>query len=322
MYAELERALGDWVEGPPVCERHGERAAAGFCSRCRRPVCGECLVPLPGAVRCRRCRPWGDRRLPVSWIALGSFLRGTLRRRWALAVLAFAVVMTLIGLLMPNVLRPRSAELPDWLRQSTFRAPRLHQAYRLAFAGDQFVARGDADRAQGYYRRAERTALDYLDRHPDAPHTWQVLLGIGRLRQKQGRVDEALETFDTVLRQVPADMPAYGVAHYYCGLIYENERKDPARALEHYRSALESAESGDDFLEQLIRFYATERVEKRDLYAVASLTQTVTSAAAVVDKLAAAVERCEAGAAEERPAPQDAAPEAARRERIEFIPGD
>ena len=228
--------------------------------------------------------------------------------------LRFSVLVTRsLGEVMP---------LPDWLRQSPFRAPRLHQAYRLAFAGDQFVARGDADRAQGYYRRAERTALDYLDRHPDAPHTWQVLLGIGRLRQKQGRVDEALETFDTVLRQVPADMPAYGVAHYYCGLIYENERKDPARALEHYRSALESAESGDDFLEQLIRFYATERVEKRDLYAVASLTQTVTSAAAVVDKLAAAVERCEAGAAEERPAPQDAAPEAARRERIEFIPGD
>lgn len=328
LHGELQRQLGDWADQPLRCFSHTGEAAVAVCDRCRRLVCEDCLVPLPDRVRCVRCRPAADRWLPLSWVPAVTFLRASLGRRWAVGSLLAVLFFALVLILMPGVVRPRPPEMPGWMEQVTFRAPDLQQAYRLTEVGDLFARKGRGGEAGTYYQEAHAACLRFLDSAPGSDVERQVRLGIGQLQQKQGQFDEALDTYARVLDDPDSPEGLRGIAHYYIGTVHESTGATPAVALQHFDAALPL--SGADFhgiLDKLVAFYALDRKEGKDLYTVASLTHTVTSAASLRGLILEGQERCRArmgptGGATETEPPPNRPREAGQDAIIEFIPGE
>ena len=329
LHQDLEQQLGDWADRPLRCSSHTGEAAVAVCDRCRRLLCGDCLAPLPDRVRCVRCRPATDRWLPRSWVPAVTFLRASLGRLWAVGTLLAVLFFALVVILMPGVVRPRPPEMPDWVAQVTFSAPDLEQAYRLTEVGDLFARKGRTDKAGAYYRSAQAACLRFLDQPTEPDMERQVVLGIGQLQQKQGHFEEALAAYRTVLDDPEAPSGLQGIAHYYTGTAHEEAGAAPDVALKHFEDALPL--SGTDFhgvLDKLVGFYAQDRREGKDLYTVASLTHTVTSAASLRGLILEAQERCQARidlpadpvqpVSSSSPLPR----EAARDEILEFIPGE
>ena len=220
---------------------------------------------------------------------------GILGRKWALHSLAFCTGLALLLWFCPHLVRPVPPDLPDWLDGAQLKAPFLEQSYRISSTGRAFAERGNSDRAKLYYERAEQACRRHIEETGDSPLNSQVWVGIGLLQEKQGKVQEATNTYHRIMKEKTR---MWGVAAYHLGKIEETHNNDMASALNYYQQALDEARQPTDALGQLVSFYAEDREKNQWPYIVASLTGTVTSAAAIKDDIEAAIARCQSSDAQ------------------------
>lgn len=286
---KLKELLGEWDPEIPACERHPSATVAGFCSDCGKPVCAECAMLSSKGIRCVQCVPaWQAKASPATREAIRALHAFFTARRTIVAfagLLAFAAVLVF----SPAILRPSDFEPPPAFARAGLRAPYLEKAYRLRIAGDTLSEAGDPGAAAGFYRRAEEACRTYLslggvpaDQEPI------VQLGLGRLQEKQGQTDKAMETYIRILTQHTQSASA-GVAAFYVGRILEAEKSNTDSALGHYRQAYALASRGA--ASAILDYHVAEQEEKTHTYAVAALLDTATHPRAYAQRLAKAIER-------------------------------
>jgi tetratricopeptide (TPR) repeat protein len=132
----------------------------------------------------------------------------------------------------------------------------------------------------------------HLEQEKDAYLRLQARLGIGRLQAKAGDLDAAIRTYDELIASA-GTKPVAGVAHFRLGQIYEFQRKDKAKATEHYRYALQAAnekESMVGFVDAILDYHADDGAGGKRVYAIAALTDTMTSANAARAKIVQSLE--------------------------------
>lgn len=292
---ELQRLAEKWAGDVPICLNHPGREAVAFCNCCCKPVCGSCLVPMPAEVRCLSCRSIAERFLPSYLLFIFSFLRTVLLRRWALSFVVTTAVFLGVIIFMPELIRPKPPPLPAWAADMKLQAPYLEKTFRLNKEGEMFKEAGYAESAAGCFRRAVTACEDYLSQVDGGIYRFQVLLGIGRLHEKLGDMDEAVTVYRSIINGSDKDIQAVGVAHYYLAGIYEREHENKNKALEHYRKALKYSRRDGDFIDKLTAYHGGDQRRIRERYSVAALTDTVTSPSAVHRDIADGIERCTEG---------------------------
>jgi len=286
---ELTAGLSDDI---PVCVNHPDRRASVFCASCGSPLCDECVVLSPSDARCGACRPAEERLISSRYLPVWVLLKTAFFRPWALGFLITLIVFAGLIVFVPGLTSPRAPELPDWAETMTYRCPYLEKAFRMRTIGDVWRDKGEKEAADKYYLGAITASEKYLLESPPDRIREQVLLGIGRIRERMGATNEAIALYEKVFNGSDASSSARGVAAYYLACIYEKVLNDRTKALDYYKTASAAATSDGGFIDKFIDYHAGKQSEMRELYSIAALTDTATSASAFSMNIFEGIEKC------------------------------
>lgn len=181
------------------------------------------------------------------------------------------------------------------------------------------------DGARDCYERAEAAFWIYLKEEQVAEaHRLQVQLGIGRLREKLGDDKGAAEIYREVSETGNTQHSSVALALFYLAQMHELKWKDDKEAMRLYLEAKDKARYSGDMLDRALKFVTgrKEKEDTEDLYALAALTDTATSAAAYTGEILAGIERIEQRQRPPGSVPEEEEEEQPRSLREFWFPGE
>ena len=96
------------------------------------------------------------------------------------------------------------------------------------------LKRAEALSTEGKYAEARAAWVEFASRNPLDPKVAEVLERVAESLQAEGKVDEAIAAFEGLIARFPATGPGRH-ARLRLGMLFEEAKGDPGRAIEQYR---------------------------------------------------------------------------------------